>query len=441
MVFLPKPSLKILIFGAFGASQSVATQVGKIFMVPSPSNPGQLKSPSSETPSTQASDLSGFQTDQMFRLIDSILPFEACLYYQFVPVALEGKYLRLAMVAPQDSSALDYVRRILAYLNCSLKTEQISPEAHQSLLSAYLNHTHRTESLRQQVSENQEQTTQPPILSESDSDSQDSESVLGLHGDNGLASTSSLPSVFGNTHLCSNPTPSSELSSDLRLETPPTTAVTSVRKMSPSDEAVLPLEVKAIHLARSIEYVATLPPPQLLQELLGRVLIGGIGRLYFERQSGQGRILWSQDGVLQSVLEGLALTVFQGLIIELKRIFNLPLLPVVQSKQVEIERRYQQECLLLRLRVMPGTHGEEATLQVLRGVALKFYQRQQLEKLGEDALNLAQQLQRKLHEIRDRSYRCPLPLETLPALNQQLRGLDKQLEALAELQMNQNSDR
>jgi type II secretory ATPase GspE/PulE/Tfp pilus assembly ATPase PilB-like protein len=211
--------------------------------------------------------------------------------------------------------------------------------------------------------------------------------------------------------------------------------------MSPSDEAVLPLEVKAIHLARSIEYVATLPPPQLLQELLGRVLIGGIGRLYFERQSGQGRILWSQDGVLQSVLEGLALTVFQGLIIELKRIFNLPLLPVVQSKQVEIERRYQQECLLLRLRVMPGTHGEEATLQVLRGVALKFYQRQQLEKLGEDALNLAQQLQRKLHEIRDRSYRCPLPLETLPALNQQLRGLDKQLEALAELQMNQNSDR
>jgi hypothetical protein len=37
---------------------------------------------------------------------------------------------------------------------------------------------------------------------------------------------------------------------------------------------------------------------------LGRVLIGGIGRLYFERQSEQGRILWSQDGVLQSVLEG-----------------------------------------------------------------------------------------------------------------------------------------
>ncbi|HEY9833413.1 MAG TPA: hypothetical protein V6D26_22870 [Stenomitos sp.] len=409
-------------------------------MVPSPSNPGQLTNPSSETLSTQASDLSGFQTDQMFRLIDSILPFEACLYYQFLPVALEGKYLRLAMVAPQDSSALDYVRRILAYLNCSLKTEPIAPEAHQSLLSAYLNHTHRTAPVRQPGLEEQPQATQPPIPPDHHSDSQPLESPLHLDSDPENASTPSSPPLLNDNPLCSNPTQTSELSSHPPLETPPTTAVTSVRKMSPSDEAVLPLEVKAIHLARPIEYVATLPPPQLLQELLGRVLIGGIGRLYFERQSEQGRILWSQDGVLQSVLEGLALTVFQGLIIELKRIFNLPLLPVGQPKQVEIERRYQQECLLLRLRVMPGTHGEEATLQVLRGVALKFYQRQQIEKLGEDALKLAQQLQRKLHEIRDRSYRCPLPLETLPALNQQLRGLDQQLEALAELQMNQNSD-
>jgi type II secretory ATPase GspE/PulE/Tfp pilus assembly ATPase PilB-like protein len=409
-------------------------------MVPSPSNPGQLKNPSQETPSAQASDSFGFQTDQMFRLIDSILPFEACLYYQFLPVALEGKYLRLAIVSPHDSSALDYVRRILAYLNCSLKTEQISPEAHQSLLSAYLNYTHRSESLRQQASVAHEQATQPESSTEISHDSQEPDTQLWVGSDDELAATHSSGALFENSNSCANSTPTSDLSSSIPMEASPATAVTSVRKMSLSDEAVPPLAVRAIHLARPMEYIGTLAPGQLLQELLGRVLIGGIGRLYFERQSEQGRILWSQDGVLQSVLDGLTLSVFQGLIIELKRIFNLPLLPVVQTKQVEIERRYQQECLLLRLRVMPGTHGEEATLQVLRGVALKFYQRQQLEKLGQDALRLAQQLQRKLHEIRDRSYRCPLPLETLPALNQQLRGLDKQLEALAQMQMNQDSD-
>ncbi len=217
--------------------------------------------------------------------------------------------------------------------------------------------------------------------------------------------------------------------------------VASVSEVSSASDTVPLLQVNALYVSRPIEFLGTLAPPQLLQELLGRVLLGGIGRLYFERQPNQGRILWSQDGVLQSVLEGLSLRTFQGVILELKRLVNLPLIPITQPKQVEIERRYQQEELLLRLRVMPGTHGEEATLQVLRGAALKFYQRQQLEKLGQDALKLAQQLQRKLSEIRARAYRNPLPLEALPALNQMMEGLDKQMEALVELQTHQDSDK
>lgn len=409
-------------------------------MVPSSSNPGQLTNPSHHTPSDQGLDTFGFPTEQMFRLIDSILPFEACLYYQFLPVALEGKYLRLAMVAPHDSSALDYVRRILAYLNCSLKTEQITPEIHQSLLSAYLNHTHRAESPCEQASDHTQQAAPPDPSPEIGDDSQLPDSDSYEYLDDEPTSTQSSQANLNYSNPSLTPTQTEESSMDILVDALHTTAVTSLPKLSLSDETIPPLDVTAIHLSRPMEFLATLAPGQLLQELLGRVLIGGIGRLYFERQHEQGRILWSQDGVLKSVLDGLSLSVFQGLIIELKRIFNLPLMPVVQPKQVEIERRYQQECLLLRLRVMHGTHGEEATLQVLRGVALKFYQRQQLEKLGEDALKLAQQLQRKLSEIRDRSYRCPLPLETLPALNQQLQSLDEQLEAIAELQMHQNSD-
>lgn len=411
-------------------------------MVPSPSNPSQIQDSSQQTTPDGASDTLDFPTDQMFRLIDSILPFEACLYYQFLPVALEGKYLRLAMVVPQDSSALDYVRRILAYLNCSLKTEQITHEVHQSLLSAYLSHTHRNESQHQPASQENQQVTQSDQVIQSSNNSQlpERESQELIY-EKPNPTQSSQP-LLDNYNPSIDLTQPSENSFDVSGEVAATTAmaVTSIPKLSLSDEAIPPLEVTAMYLTRPMDYISTLAPSCLLQELLGRVLIGGIGRLYFERQSEQGRILWSQDGVLQSVLDGLALAVFQGLIIELKRIFNLPLLPVVQPKQVEIERRYQQECLLLRLRVMPGTYGEEATLQVLRGVALKFYQRQQLEKLGQDALRLAQQLQRKLHEIRDRSYRCPLPLETLPALNQQLRGLDQQLEAIAQMQINQHPD-
>lgn len=399
-----------------------------------------LKSPLS---SSQASDSVNIDTEQMFRLIDSILPFEACLYYQFLPLALEGKHLKLGMVVPQDSSALDYVRHILAYLNCSLKTEQIPSELHQSMLSAYLNYSHTSSAERKQAPKKDfkvPRSEQPTlILDDSQLEAGDlhhpEAEISNPEQKSNLASTGPSPSTQenGSTSLVA-PTQKPGLSSEIL----PTIDVKPTSVLSNNEQTLPMLEVQALYLSRPIEFLGSLAPKQLLQELLARVLISGIGRLYFERQAEQGRILWSQDGVLQSVLEGLSLPVFQGVILELKRIVNLPLLPTIDPKQVEIERRYQQEDLLLRLRVMPGTNGEEATLQVLRGAALKFYQRQKMEKLGLDALKLAQQLQQKLNEIRARSGRYPIPLEALPALNQLLRGVDKQLEAIAQLQINQN---
>jgi hypothetical protein len=301
------------------------------------------------------------------------------------------------------------------------------------MLSAYLNYTHTSLSPRKPASQEDDSLPQSERATLILDDSQVANYEL---SDDPLSPA--LEEASSQSSVAPPQTPPE--ARRLVIEPVSSTAVTRTPKVSTAAGTLLPLEVQAIHLSRPIEFIATLPPKQLLQELLGRVLMSGIGRLYFERQAERGRILWSQDGVLQSVLEGLTLPVFQGLIIELKRLVNLPLLPVIQPKQVEIERRYQQEALLLRLRVMPSNHGEEATLQVLRGVALKFYQRQQLEKLSQDALNLAQQLQQKLNEIRDRSGRYPMPLETLPALNQLLRGLDEQLESLTQSQINQNSD-
>lgn len=405
------------------------------FMVTSPNDPGKSETPDDLKPSlSPATDTAGMDTEQMFRLIDSILPFEACLYYQFLPLALEGRHLKLGMVVPQDTSALDYVRHILAYLNCSLKTKQIAAQTHQSMLSAYLNYSRSTSSPRKQPAKDNKVTSseRPTLILDDDQ-------AANYQLSDQPPFLPSPAEISQSAALVSPQTPPMENDGQIKASSS-SMAVTPTPKVSPSAETLLPLEVKAVHLSRPIEFIATLTPKQMLQELLGRVLIGGIGRLYFERQPEQGRILWSQDGVLQSVLDGLALPVFQGLIIELKLMMNLPLLPVSQPKQVEIERRYQQEALLLRLRVMPGSQGEEATLQVLRGVALKFYQRQQLEKLSQDALKLAQQLQRKLNEIRDRSGRYPVPLEALPALNQLLRGLDQQLEDLTESQIHQHAD-
>lgn len=402
---------------------------------PDPSEP-QAQSTSSPSPIKNFSEV---EIEYMFRLIDSILPFEACLYYQFLPLALEGRHLKLGMVVPQDSSALDYVRHILAYLNCSLKIEPITASVHQAMLSAYLNHSHASPAPKKPASRKEHKVTrseQPTLILDDALGAENESTDLSPNPTPASGSSSTVPAKRSRLPSPIPSNPPTERSE----ESVPSTAMIPTPVALPPVEAAPILEVQARYLSQPIEVIATLAPQQLLQELLGRVLLGGIGRLYFERQADQGRILWSQDGVLQSVIERLTLPVFQGVIIELKRVVQLPLLPVIQPKQVEVERRYQQESLLLRLRVMPGTHGEEATLQVLRGVALKFYQRQQLEKLSQDALKLAQQLQRKLNEIRDRSTRHPTTIETLPALNQMLQGLDKQLEALTALQASQHSD-
>lgn len=317
---------------------------------------------------------------QIFQLIDSILPFEACLYHEVLPLSIKGSRLHLGMVDPSDAAALDYVRRILGYVNCSLVPERLEPEKHKSILSAYLS---------QSRSKSSGSPTKP------------------------VAKANSI-----------------------------STTASKTASIAPEPEADKPqvLEVKASLLDAPVEKLASLPPDRLLQELLARVLQGGIGRLYFEQQEDCGRILWSQNGIVQSILEKLPLPLFLGVIRELKKLTHIPLLPIKQPKQVELSGRYQQADLLLRLRLMPGNHGEEATLQVLRGAALKFYQQQQIAALSREALRLAQQLHNKVKQLessaRDNPSLHSKHLDDLPNLSQILHQVHKQIEAIAEAQTN-----
>lgn len=302
-------------------------------------------------------------SDWIFHSIDKILPFEVCLYHQVIPLSMEGSRIYLGMVNPDDTAALEYLRTLLGYLNCSLVPQSIATQDHQDLLTAYLNHT------------SQATSTDP-----------------------GQDTNTSEPSTF---------------------EPPPDW---------PS------LNLTPRHLTCPVAALALLSPPQMIQELLARVLMGGIGRLHFAREAESGTILWSQDGVPQSVLKALPLAVFQGVINELKRFVGLPLLPVRQQKEVELERSYEANPVLLRLRVMRGEEGEEATLQVLRGAALKFYQQQKLIDLSQEALITAQTLQKKLGEIHQTCQRHPSlsqkHLEVLPALTQVLQQVDAQVKTL-----------
>ncbi|MGA9382882.1 MAG: hypothetical protein WBV73_29325 [Phormidium sp.] len=392
--------------------------------------PAQVNSIKSKHTKTQGESFPSMKDDPlqineaMFRLIDGILPFEACLYHRVIPLSLEGTRLNLGMVETNDQEALDYVRRILAYMNCSLSPQPLSAKNHQALLSAYLNHTGQLKETATSIEQEKIPTEQSNQDNKATLILDDEESATQYIQEKIPPVVTSLPTV-PQPFPAQKPQPANS-TANKKAETPP---------LVPSPALSLPtLEVEAQYLSSPIEVLAELPPKVLLNELLARVLAGGIGRLYLENHQDKGRILWSQNGVLQLVLEGVNTSILQGLIQELKRLTYLPMLPVEKAKQAEIERIYKQNRLLLRLRVMPGTYGEEATLQVLRGAALKFYQQQQLENLSRDALNIAQQLQQKVNEIRERTHLDPSlntdKLDALPALDELVQSLEEQIKYL-----------
>jgi len=368
------------------------------------------------------------EREQIFQLMDSFLSFEACLYHQILPFGLEYNKLLLGMVHPEDAEALDYVSRIASYMNCTLIIEAIAADAHRRILSAYLNHKNISQLHAQQADREITVTIVDSFITSGDTYSE----------------SQHLPTFIpSETQTNEHPRQPIDLPPP-NQENPPqiSTFLTTgnIGQQRDKSEAsllenlpILPVEIP--ELFSPVEALATLPPKRLLEELLGRILAGGIGRLYLERQPYEGRILWSDNGVLQSVLDKLPLSVFQGVLNELKRFASLPITKVAEPKQVEKECLYQKTRLLLRLRVMPGIYGEEATLQVLRGAALKFYQQQQLTRLSRDALGISQQLSFKLHELQERLFLNrgldSEQLEALVTLNQLVKSLDQQLKKLA----------
>ncbi len=364
--------------------------------------------------------------EQIFRLMDSILSFEACLYHQVLPLALSANRLTLGMVNPEDTAACEYVGRILSYMNYELLVQPIEAQEHKAVLSAYLNPTKATVPITEKLHSLDAGNGAAP----SAATPEEKPDLVSPHDKPTfiLVEREDRASLKNNQPKTPHPSPAPTLSPA------PENKITS-QSNAGAAQALPVLLVQASHQSNSVEVLKTLPAKKLLQELLARVLEKGIGRLYFEQKSPQrGRIVCSQNGNLQCVLPDIPMQVFQELINELKQLTHLPLEPVKEVLQAEIERFYQKERLLLRLRVMPGKYGEQATLQVLRGEARQFYQQQQLASLSRDTLAIATQLQQKLSQLRSRVKLNPSDhserYESLMALNQVLENVEQQLEKL-----------
>jgi len=434
----------------------------------------------SETPEIPA----GTDRDTIFSLIDKVLPFEACLYHQVLPLSLTDNELRLGMVDLMDVSALDYLRKVLAYFQYRLAPQVIPSDLQHQVLSAYLKFKadldvkpaeplepatvffERTDHLMgEDAAVNTEANDgntddgfeepptvffeRPVITLEDQDDEEDEEPTISR--ERPIVAKPGLPALPIDRHtrdtlIIEAPQPQFDRNTIIQpqpsrsISPPPPSQAPSPAHFSLPGSSLPQLETSRLYINASSEQLLVLSPKELLQALLGRILASGIGRLFFEHQGHQGRILWSDSGVFQSFLDYLPLETFNGVIAELKRLTSLPMDPVENAVQVEIERIHEKNRLLLRLKLMPKpqigdkprSEGEDATLQILRGTALRFYQQQQASSsISRDTLTVARQLQRKVEELHRRSQSIPPinpdELAVMPEIQEVLQTVKNQL--------------
>ena len=355
-------------------------------------------------------ETSDIDYEQVVNLIQSILSLEYCLQYQIIPLTLEQSCLSLGMVNPKDKTALDFVRPIVSTLGYGLTIQQIDTYTHQLALAEYLKNNYSLEQTQANIlpQDSSSKVCDSTITNvNTDFEQQkngqrnnldDKATVIGGYPENffdvpvakvEVSVKDSQPTIYANDQENSPP---SDVSSQLIGD--PTKLQTSTQNQ---------LEVQDFDIFRpSVNFCLThqslsnLSPQQLWQELFMQILDGSISKLNLERQQGFGRIMWGQDGVAQSSLDNVSLSILQALINEIKTVAKIPLEPLQKTKKVAIEKHYQQERLQLRLDACPGQWGDEITIQVLRGNELKLYEQQQIKKMSDQALLLAQKLAKTL---------------------------------------------
>lgn len=369
--------------------------------------------------------------DQMLSLIDSILPFEACLFYQIIPLSIESGHLNLGMVNPKDLEANDYARRQISYIHYATVAWPITSDWHRQMLSKYLSYAAKIK--QQRLRQNQPGTANTllsPPLPDSPGVKVDERLTYVVDSPETITLDDSQPGEDRSDLGDPPPPPEAVATNPLASGSPP---------LSPETSALTPLVLETAVADNTIHRLA---PKALLEVLLKQVLSVGIGRLYFEHRPPRGRVVYSQDGQVRSVIDDLDGKLLLQLITELKHLTAMPALSAGGNRHTEIERIYNQEPVLLRLRVMPSPEGENATLQILRGAALKFYQQQQMNQLSREALTFAHQLQNRLQLMYERrSQRLvleSLPPQTLATLQSLLDKMASQAHQLVNRQQNQS---
>ncbi len=418
---------------------------------------------------------------EIFQLIDQVFPLDSCRHYEVLPLKLVGSNLTLGMLDPQNDESLKFVNSIAKVFKYDLEIQLIDLQTHQIILANYPQDAPQSSTAEQDQNKTVIDTnfnpsaplrannrrrladSAPTIISQpanvSSVESENAPKLPDLPPDldflkdlnltpatpqksvkptaDSAATLYEIPPEFLNqkkphnlddkpTIIAGNP---AELLAQEAAQNNPEIAfgeaqiseliAETVGKVPPKDAA-----------SETVDFLPDLTPQLSWQKLLEQAFRHHTEYISLSRYSDRGSIIASKDESTQSCIEQVPLPIFCSLIDEIKRMARLPQTTSSHPKKVVLERFYQQERILLRLEFSLQEGIEKVGIQILRNKTLATYEQQQMDKVSEQALQLAKQLEKTLRRIQACFDSAELTnlreLQTVQSrINHQLRLLDK----------------
>lgn len=420
---------------------------------------------------------------EIFQLIDRVFPVDSCRHYELLPLKLNGNNLVLGMLKPEKEESLRFVNSIVKVFKYNLEIQLIDLQTHQIILANYPQNS--SQSNRSEPEERDRNKTiidrsfDPSIHGTNHRRIVDSAPTIISHSEvtpvnkNINQPNPKLPDLPPDLDFLKDleltPKPKENVakakpkpdSTATLFEIPPEFMNQSVDNLdekatviggnpaellaqtSTEDSEIASEEAQIsqliaetlgkasseIELQRQ-DFLPELLPQLSWQKLLEQAFYHRSDYLKLTRYSDRGAVVAEQNKEIQSTLDRIALPIFCSLIDEIKRMARLPQNTANHPKKVVLERFYEEERILLRLEFSTQARLEEVGIQILRDRALITYEQQQMDRVSDRALQLAQELEKTLRRIQacfDSAQMNNLTeLQTVHSrINHQLRLLDK----------------
>ena len=399
---------------------------------------------------------------EIFQLIDEVFPIDSCRHYEVLPLKIVDRNLTMGMIDPSNEESLKFVNSIARVFKYDLEIQLVDEQIFQIILG---NYRHSPQS---QPNSDRNQTVVDDNFNPDIALSNNSRKLSDL--DRTVVSES-IPAPKSNSHpelpkdldlfkesnsTPPKPQPKKDLAATLfeippeflqqkpqprNLDDRPTIIGEDPAKLlaqvESSSNEIAEAEAKIFELINEIDdfdeasnkdFLPRLLPELSWQKLLEEAFKHQTEQINLTRYSDRAKIVALRDRLPQSTVEQVPLAIFRSLTDKIKQVAKLTDSPTTPQKVV-LEKLYEQERILLRLEFVPP-QSEKIKIQILRGHTLKVYEQQQMDRLGDRALQLAQQLEKTLRRIQVGFNSAELNnLKNIQAvqsrINHQLRLLDK----------------